>query len=71
MHQATISSKASQSSLVSVAREAAGESISTAKIHKLPQKLATDQTKILNDQANHFADVHKDMLETRRAVEAV
>lgn len=69
--RASASSRAGQASPVSATREAAGDPISTAQIHELLQKLATDQTRILNDQAKHFADVHKDVLETRRAVEAM
>ncbi len=68
--RAAVSSKASQASPTMPVREAAVVSISTAKIHELLQKLSDDQTKILNDQARHFADVRKDVLETRRAVEA-
>lgn len=69
--RATASSKANQAFPELPALEDADESISTAKIYTFLQKLSDDQWKILNDQAKHFADVHKDMSETRRAVEAI
>lgn len=69
--RATASSKAGRASPVSSAPESVDESISTAEIHVLLQKLSDDQTKILNDQATHFADIRKDVSETRRAVEAM
>lgn len=62
--RATASSKAAYASPVSPAREDADESISTAKIHELLQKLS-------DEQAKHFADIRKDVTETRRAVEAM
>ncbi|CAL8358562.1 unnamed protein product [Merluccius merluccius] len=46
------------------------ESISAAKIHALLQK-SDDQMKIWNDQATHFADIRKDVSETRRAVQSM
>lgn len=69
--RATASVKDSQASPVSPVREVADDSISIAKIHRLLQKLSDDQAKILNDQAKHLADIHKDVSETRRAVEAI
>lgn len=62
--RATACSKAAHASPASPACEDADESISTAKIHELLQKLS-------DDQAKHFADIRKDVSETRRAVEAI
>lgn len=62
--RAAASSKAAHASPDSPARDVADESISTAKIHELLQKLSDEQTK-------HFADIRKDVSETRRAVEAI
>uniref|UniRef100_A0A3P8YG43 L1 transposable element RRM domain-containing protein n=1 Tax=Esox lucius TaxID=8010 RepID=A0A3P8YG43_ESOLU len=62
--RATAGSKAAHASPVSPAHEDTDESISTAKIHELLQKLS-------DDQAKHFADIRKDVSETRRAVEAI
>ena len=61
--RATASSKAAQASSVSLTHEDVDEPISTATIHKLLQKLS-------DEQAKHFADIRKDVSETRRAVEA-
>lgn len=61
--RAAASSKATHASPASPVHEA-DESISTAKIHELLQKLS-------DEQAKHFADIRKDVSETRRAVEAI
>lgn len=69
--RAATTSKANQASPTSPDKEDADEPIPTAKMHELLQKVASDQKKILDDQTKHFADVHKDVSETRRAVVAM
>lgn len=62
--RATASSKAAHAFPASPAHEDVDKSISTAKIHELLQKLS-------DEQAKHFADIRKEVSETRRAVEAI
>lgn len=68
---ATPGSKASHASSASSLQDATDAAVSTAKMHERLQRVATDQTKILNEQAKHFELVRRDVSETRRAVVAM